>query len=442
MQTRAQKAVVPAGTVRKPEAPASPSTWQPNQLLRHLLSSGAIQAKLTVSQPGDPLEQEADQVADKVMRMPAASPSLSAADPEIQRKCSCSAGGHTCDKCSKEEDKKIQAKEIPGRTPSISPQAEAHIESLRGGSQPLAHPLRAFFEPRFGRNFGDVRIHTGERAASSAEAINAVAYTVGRDIVFGAGRYAPSTAAGKRLLAHELTHVVQQSRSGEPSIQRQAYREDSKGCALTAKYTITFAFQPKKQDLWTPEREDNFMAAAKSQIEGAFNRNEYRIVPAGANYQRSLLGIGLGLGNCPCFPAGFRPRVEITTERGRISSRSGDWNTMVTANPSGKFIKSAATAGSRELGKLDEADVNPSTQMPIAHEFGHFLELQHPGHGIPGIIPNSDAEYSYTGPDSANRQVAGTDLLGSGMGLRPFYFESWVAHLNSNHSKCRYAISE
>jgi Domain of unknown function (DUF4157) len=333
--------------------------------------------------------------------------------------------------------------QAPGRTPSITPQTEAHIGSLRAGGQPLAYPLRAFFEPRFGRNFSDVRIHTGEPATRSAEAMNAMAYTLGRDIVFGAGQYTPSTAAGKRLLAHELTHVVQQSRSGEPSIQRQAYREDPKGCALTAKYTLTFAFLPKKHDLWTPQREDKFMAAAKSQIEGAFNRNEYRIVPAGANYQRSLLGIGLGLGDCPCFPAGFRPRVEITTERGFISSRSGDWNTKVTANASGEFIRSAAAEGSRELGDLDEADVKPEgTQTGIVHEFGHFLGLQHPGHDIPGVTPNSHAEYAYTGPDSANRQVAGTDLLGDGMGLRPFYFDRWAAHLNSNHSKCRYAILE
>jgi hypothetical protein len=79
------------------------------------------------------------------------------------------------------------------------------------GGQPLDAGTRSLMGNRFGRDFGEVRIHTGERAATSAAAITAKAYTVGRDIVFGRGRYAPGTAAGQELLAHELTHVVQQS---------------------------------------------------------------------------------------------------------------------------------------------------------------------------------------------------------------------------------------
>jgi hypothetical protein len=81
--------------------------------------------------------------------------------------------------------------------------------------------VRRYFEPRFGQNFGSVRIHQDREAAESAESLGARAYTVGRAIVFGAGEYQPRTAAGRRLLAHELAHVVQQSRGGE-SIQRQA----------------------------------------------------------------------------------------------------------------------------------------------------------------------------------------------------------------------------
>jgi hypothetical protein len=79
--------------------------------------------------------------------------------------------------------------------------------------QPLATSARAFFEPRFGYSFEHVRVHTGPAAAESAQAVNALAYTVGRDIVFGAGQYASDTTAGRRLLAHELTHVVQQKGS-------------------------------------------------------------------------------------------------------------------------------------------------------------------------------------------------------------------------------------
>ena len=77
-------------------------------------------------------------------------------------------------------------------------------------SQPMDPNTRAFMESRFGYDFSQVRVHTDARAADSARAVNARAYTVGQDIVFGAGQYALGTTAGKRLLAHELTHTTQQ----------------------------------------------------------------------------------------------------------------------------------------------------------------------------------------------------------------------------------------
>jgi hypothetical protein len=92
-------------------------------------------------------------------------------------------------------------------------------EALRAPGQPLDAATRAFMEPRFGHDFGKVRVHTDDVAAESARAVDAVAYTVGRDIVFGARRYAPHAAEGRRLLAHELTHVVQQA--GEAGLQTQ-----------------------------------------------------------------------------------------------------------------------------------------------------------------------------------------------------------------------------
>jgi hypothetical protein len=82
-----------------------------------------------------------------------------------------------------------------------------------GGGQPLDTPTRHFMESRFGSDFGDVRVHTDPKASESAKAVSAQAYTVGSDIVFQSGTYAPETGAGKHMLAHELTHVVQQ-RSG------------------------------------------------------------------------------------------------------------------------------------------------------------------------------------------------------------------------------------
>src|SRR5262245_25683758 len=84
---------------------------------------------------------------------------------------------------------------------------------LASSGQPLDPETRASMESRFGHDFSRVRVHTGGQAAESAQAVNALAYTVGRNVVFGAGQYAPATDEGQRLLAHELTHVVQQAQS-------------------------------------------------------------------------------------------------------------------------------------------------------------------------------------------------------------------------------------
>ncbi|NJD75638.1 MAG: DUF4157 domain-containing protein [Candidatus Methanoperedens sp.] len=91
---------------------------------------------------------------------------------------------------------------------------------LRSPGKPLDNEVRRFMEPRFGHDFSRVRVHTDEKAVESARAVNALAYTVGRDVVFGAGQFAPGTEATRKLLAHELTHVVQQERQNNLQLQR------------------------------------------------------------------------------------------------------------------------------------------------------------------------------------------------------------------------------
>lgn len=127
-----------------------------------------------------------------------------------------------------EEEEQVQAKLDSSRAQEATPSAESAVESLRGGGQPLPDDTRAFFEPRFGHDFSTVRIHHDARAAESARAVNAQAFTTGNNIVFDAGRYSPGTETGKRLLAHELTHVVQQEGSAPFShgIQRQRKTPD------------------------------------------------------------------------------------------------------------------------------------------------------------------------------------------------------------------------
>ena len=205
-----------------------------------------IQPKLAVNTPGDSYEQEADHVAEELMRMP---------EPQLQRACAC--GNHTMagDECSEGSKKsrsgrltKLKVSE-PGdvyeqEADRIADQvmatsahhgasgAPSHIQRL--ARQPIGHadatpasvdqalatpgrPLEPAvlqdMEQRFGHDFSRVRVHSGAIAEQSAQEVNANAYTVGHNMVFGAGRFAPETYEGRKLIAHELTHVVQQTGS-------------------------------------------------------------------------------------------------------------------------------------------------------------------------------------------------------------------------------------
>jgi hypothetical protein len=174
-----------------------------------------MQAKLEVGAVEDPLEREADQVAEKVMHMPdagaLASPAKGGGIPRVLRKCAC---GGTCEDCQKkqsgEESAQLQTKRINGGNVGQA-QAPASVYGvLRSSGQPLDSATRAFMEPRFGYDFSRVRVHSNAAAQQSARDVNAQAYTLGRNIVFAAGRFVTATHEGKRLIAHELAHVMQQ----------------------------------------------------------------------------------------------------------------------------------------------------------------------------------------------------------------------------------------
>lgn len=134
------------------------------------------------------------------------------ARPAVQRKCDCGAAAKSGEKCPECEEtakkgvvqRSAAGRESAGEVPSIV------NEVLQSPGQPLDRATREFFEPRFGADFSSVRVHTDGKAAESARAVSAHAYTVGNDIVFNQGEYAPDTTDGRTLLAHELTHTVQQ----------------------------------------------------------------------------------------------------------------------------------------------------------------------------------------------------------------------------------------
>jgi outer membrane protein OmpA-like peptidoglycan-associated protein len=124
----------------------------------------------------------------------------------LQRTCKCGqhTGGGSCAKCAAEDSR------AHGLAADTAALPDSVRTALREGGRPLDGSVREFMESRFGRDFSGVRVHTGSQSRSSAEAMHAQAYTVGQDIVFGAGAHAPGTAAGRRLIAHELTHTLQQ----------------------------------------------------------------------------------------------------------------------------------------------------------------------------------------------------------------------------------------
>jgi hypothetical protein len=162
-----------------------------------------LQAKLEVSQPGDALEKEADRVAEQVLRMP---------QPE-----------HPDDPEAPESTGLLLSR-YAASSAENSPEVPSIVHDVvRSPGEPLDPATRAFMEPRFGHDFSSVRVHSGAAAEQSARGVNAKAYAVGHDIVFGANRFAPGTLEGRRLIAHELAHVVQQSGAEGVRVQRQPH---------------------------------------------------------------------------------------------------------------------------------------------------------------------------------------------------------------------------
>ena len=193
----------------KPQAkPAALDSENSSQYTRQhmgpeLIDRFPIQLKLSVGAANDPLEHEADAMADKVMLMPETS--------FIQR---CSCGGF--------DDERVHLKPLASQvTPFIQAKADgagavsdtvsSRIKSSMGGGSPMQSDTRSFMENRFGSDFGKVKIHTGDESAKLNSSLNAKAFTVSNNIYFNSGQYQPETDSGKHLLAHELTHVIQQN---------------------------------------------------------------------------------------------------------------------------------------------------------------------------------------------------------------------------------------
>ncbi len=186
----------------------------------------------------DPAEKEADRTADRVMRLQA---------PVVHRKCAeCEAEDKEEKRAPappREDDKEVKPKAAAKATPAApgvaaapaSASATNVIRSLDGG-RPLASAERAFFEPRFGADFSSVRVHEDRQADVASKAINARAFALGSDIAFARDEYAPGTESSRRLMAHELAHVVEGEDSGVRTSVRRKRSKPTEPDPLCADY--------------------------------------------------------------------------------------------------------------------------------------------------------------------------------------------------------------
>jgi hypothetical protein len=205
----------------QPRHAAMPTFMEPqlghhfSQIHTYTRAIRPVQTKLAVNKPGDEYEQEADRIADQVLAAPAHD-SVGGAPPRIQR----------------------FAAQPVGQT-DIAPASVDGV--LAGSGRPLDPALQLDMERRFGYDFSQVRVHSGAAAEQSAQDINASAYTVGHDIVFDTGRFQPSSYAGRRLIAHELGHVIQQTGAEQGRVDQ---RDEKVG--LAAPYDLKHILRQEK----------------------------------------------------------------------------------------------------------------------------------------------------------------------------------------------------
>ena len=195
-----------------------------NQAVTAPLRSEGIRAKLEVGSVNDPLEREAEQVAERITQMPG--------DSLVDASCTCTSGGDMCGACKSDQLDQTDPGSMIRRSPEMPPllhrrasgdanMAAARAEVFPGSpGRPLDRSQRAYFGPRLGADLQLVRLHDDGQTAATAQSIGARAFAVGNEIGFAAGRFAPDTPAGRKLLAHELVHVAQYSAAGGATIRR------------------------------------------------------------------------------------------------------------------------------------------------------------------------------------------------------------------------------
>jgi len=228
------------------------------QTLRDALDS-PIQTKLRVGAPEDASEREADAVAERVLAMPEGAVQRKEADnvqvdEELEQEKA---------KAESENEEEVRRKAMDGRaTATVAGSVNAAALGAARGGEPLPTCERSFFEPRLGVDLSGVRVHADAEAARLAAGLSARAFTAGREVYFGAGEYRPQSSEGRRLLAHELTHVAQQT-AGDASVRRKIDRVNLKKNALDLYFSL---------GLYGPKATAGLASTWAGNIENQWNR--------------------------------------------------------------------------------------------------------------------------------------------------------------------------
>jgi Domain of unknown function (DUF4157) len=333
-----------------------------------------MQRKLTVNQPGDEYERDADSISEQVMRMP---------EPRLQ-----SARGGTCVNCQNpqpvQEHERLATKRVASNDPGQTVAPPIISDVLRSSGQPLDATTRTYFEPRFGHDFSGVRVHTNAEAAESVRSVGARAYTVGRDVVFGAGQYQPHSFGGRRLIAHELTHVVQQS-GGAHMVCRAVLYPDPLPTATKENPILRVLRAEPALALTTPTANgviiDSLQTLAKAFVPPAIEPKNVPAAPARGPTPGGGSGSGSGAGSSPRVAEG---------------SGSGSGSPARAAGGSGSGSGSAGsgsgsgsgTAPTMQCGFKD-FDVKISAKMilPIAPSNGQWGPTYVAGSSLRGNPP-------------------------------------------------------
>jgi hypothetical protein len=354
---------------------------------------------LPVSQPSDTSEIEADRIADKIMGMP---------DNDSSPEHSQSQSAPLSESASPIVQTKSEGGAIASNVSS------AKIPSSQDGGSPLDGGVRSFMQNRFGADFSDVKVHTGPQAVQLNRELNARAFTIGKDIYFDKGQYRPDSFEGKQLLAHELTHTLQQQRTSELFFQRKKYDgKDDAGFYEIDDEACTFAY---RQDWYFDFADSNiaaadqpaFMTSGKSQIESGWS-GKYKLIS--------------GNKTCPCGEAGFTVDVKLNTLSQQRKGKHG-----YTINVEKDRERSITNPLSSTIKMEEDADVpkNMGHTVPMdimSHEFGHTLGLQD--------------EYNWWAalfgvPGSGDK----SSLMHRGNDVKPWHYQHFADMLNLEMARC------